>query len=119
MITRRDLGKVALAAFPVSRLLAKPNSKFGGVQVGINAPYSFRGMPGKAEDIVKYMQQLGLSGVELRSQPVEGWMGAPAIPGGGRNQTPEQRAAGEQATAHQTQRRQSAAVLWVKKIRKW
>ena len=81
-LTRREVGKLALAALPVSRLLAaKPNSKFGGVQVGINAPYSFRGMPGKAEDIVKYMQQLGLNGVELRSQPVEGWMGAPAAPG--------------------------------------
>ena len=40
-LSRRDLGKLALAALPASRLLAKTNSKFGGVQIGINAPYSF------------------------------------------------------------------------------
>src|SRR5262249_13656296 len=96
-VTRRDLGRLALAALPVAKLLAKPTSKFGGVQVGINAPYSFRGLPGKAEDILKYMLQLGLNGIELRSQPVEGWLGAPvAPPPPGRNQppqTPEQEAA--------------------------
>ena len=74
--TRRDLGKIALAALPV-RLLAKPDSKFGGVQIGINAPYSFHGMPGDAEAILKYMTELGLSAVELRSQPVEAFFGAP------------------------------------------
>ena len=30
--TRRELAKPALAALPASRLLAKPNSKFGGVR---------------------------------------------------------------------------------------
>jgi hypothetical protein len=119
MMTRRDMGKLALAAVPVSRLLAKPNSKFGGVHVGINAPYSFRGLSGKAEDLVKYMQQLGLSGVELRSQPVEGWMGAPAIPGGGRNQTPEQQAARKQATADLQKWRLAASMGKAKEFRKW
>ncbi len=97
-ITRRDIGKLALAAFPAASLLAKPNSKFGGVQIGINAPYSFRGLPGTADDILKYMTDLNLSAVELRTQPVEAFLGAPAIPGAvnGRIQgkgTPEQQAA--------------------------
>jgi hypothetical protein len=48
-MTRRDLGKLALAALPATQLFAKPDSKFGGVQVGINAPYSFRGLPGTAD----------------------------------------------------------------------
>ena len=74
--TRRDLGKLALAALPVS-LAGKPNSKFGGVQVGINAPYSFHGLPGGAEDVQKYVVDLGLSAVELRSQPVEEFLGCP------------------------------------------
>ena len=40
--TRREIGKLALAALPAARAwAAKPNSVFGGVQVGINAPYSF------------------------------------------------------------------------------
>ena len=97
-ITRRDIGKLALAAFPAASLLAKPNSKFGGVQIGINAPYSFRGLPGTADDVLKYMTDLNLSAVELRTQPVEAFLGAPPIPGAanGRIQgkgTPEQQAA--------------------------
>jgi hypothetical protein len=120
MMTRRDLGKLAAAALPVSRLLAaKPNSKFGGVQVGINAPYSFRGMSGKAEDIVKYMQQLGLNGVELRSQPVEGWMGAPVVANAGRGATPEQQAARKQAMADLSKWRLSASTTKMKEFRKW
>jgi sugar phosphate isomerase/epimerase len=78
-LTRRDLGKLALAALPVARALAKPNSKFGGVQIGINVPYSFHtqnSISGQEclDDVVK----LNLSAVELRAQPIEGFMGAPA-----------------------------------------
>src|SRR6516165_1209939 len=74
--TRRDLGKLALAALPLP-LLAKPDSKWGGVQVGINAPYSFHGMPDSADDVQKYAVTLGLSALELRSQPVEESLGCP------------------------------------------
>lgn len=81
--TRRDLAKAALAALPATRLFAKPSSKFGGVQIGINAPYSFHGMPGGADDILKYMLELGLNSVELRSQPVEAFLGAPPAPPAG------------------------------------
>ena len=68
--TRRDLGRLALAALPAS-LLAKPDSKWGGVQIGINVPYSYRGLPGSAEDVLVMTTGLGLIAVELRSQPVE------------------------------------------------
>jgi sugar phosphate isomerase/epimerase len=77
--TRRDLGRLALAALPAS-LLAKPDSKWGGVQIGINVPYSYRGLPGSAEDVLVMTTGLGLSAVELRSQPVEGFFGAPKPP---------------------------------------
>ncbi len=90
--TRRDLAKFALAALPASRLLAKPNSEFGGVQIGINAPYSFHGMPADAESVLKDLLDLNLSAVELRSQPVEQFFGAPVMPRG-RKLTPEQQAA--------------------------
>lgn len=97
LLSRRDLGKLALAALPAGTLLAKPDSKFGGVQIGINAPYSFHNMPGSADDIIKYMTQLNLSATELRTQPVEAFLGAPVIPAAaGRNKpplTPEQDAA--------------------------
>ena len=121
-VTRREAGKLALAALPISRLLAKPLSKFGGVQVGINAPYSFRGMPGKAEDILKYMLQLGLNGIELRSQPVEGWMGAPAVPmvgGRGRQLTPEQAAQRKKAVDDLQKWRLSASTSRMKEFRKY
>jgi sugar phosphate isomerase/epimerase len=76
--TRRDLAKLALAAIPTAKLLAKPNSKFGGVQIGLNVPYSLHGLPGTADDILRDMIQLNLSAAELRLQPIEGFLGGPA-----------------------------------------
>src|SRR5262245_62847558 len=85
--TRRDFGKLALTALPAARLLAtpqaRPNSKFGGVQIGIIAPYSFRGLPSSADDLLKYIVQLGINSVELQSEPAEAYAGAPATGRGG------------------------------------
>src|SRR3954454_24496540 len=96
-ISRRDLGKLALASLPAAKLLDKANSKWGGVQIGINAPYSFHNMPPGADDILTYLDQLGLNAVELRSQPVEAYLKAPVVPpaaGRGRPPlTPEQESA--------------------------
>ncbi|MDE3195835.1 MAG: sugar phosphate isomerase/epimerase [Acidobacteriota bacterium] len=104
--TRRDLGRIALAALPVAALGAdsKPHSVFGGVQIGIIAPYSFRGMPADAESTLKNLLQIGLSSVELQSSMVESFAGAP-LPAGGRGRgrggrgqmTPEQQAAQAEA----------------------
>jgi len=77
-LTRRDLGKLALAALPASGLPAKTNSKFGGVQIGINAPYSFHGAYNSGDQCLDAMVKLNLSSVELRAQPIEQFMGAPA-----------------------------------------
>ena len=77
-LTRRDLGKMALAALPASRLPAKTNSRFGGVQIGINAPYSFHGAYNSGDECLDAMVKLNLSSVELRAQPIEQFMGAPA-----------------------------------------
>lgn len=108
--TRRTFGKVALAALPLP-LIAKPDSKFGGVQVGINAPYSFRGMPAEADAVLKYLTELGISAVELRSQPIESALGAPmaASPFAGR------RPRGAQPTPEQ----QEAARAAAEAIEKW
>ena len=88
--TRRDFTKLALAALPgaaffssTSRLRAaetpaKPNSKFAGVQIGLNVPYSLASPKMSGDDILKNCLQLGLSGVELRTQPVEAFLGVPA-----------------------------------------
>src|SRR5580704_12577137 len=93
LYTRRDIGKMAAAALPLTASLvaAKPNSKFGGVQVG-TISYSFREMPdgNNAEAILSHMVELGLSGVELMSGPAESWAGAPAPAGRGAAGSPEE-----------------------------
>lgn len=82
--TRRDFGILAAGAAgalaaPGVLAAAKPDSVFGGVQVGINAPYSFHGMPAGADDVLGYLLQTGISAAELRSQPIEAALGAPAL----------------------------------------
>jgi sugar phosphate isomerase/epimerase len=56
---------------------ALPNSKFAGVQVGLNVPYSFASSSMSGDDILKHCLELGLSAVELRTQPVEAFLGVP------------------------------------------
>jgi sugar phosphate isomerase/epimerase len=73
LYSRRDLGKLALAA-----AVARGDSLWGGVQIGLNVPYSYHGLPGDAEHVLTYTTGLGISALELRSQPVEGYFGAPA-----------------------------------------
>jgi len=57
---------------------ATPDSKWAGVQVALNVPYNFgtRTMP--VDEVIAKTAQLGVSAVELRSQPIELLMGAPA-----------------------------------------
>ncbi len=57
----------------------KPNSKVNGVQIGMNVPYSFASPIMSGDDILKNCLQLGLSAVELRTQPVEAFLGLPMI----------------------------------------
>lgn len=88
ILSRRELlGAAATAtalSFTPGRLLAsvccgactKPNSLFSGVQIG-TITYSFRSMPGSAEDILKYLVQCGISSTELMGGPAEQFAGAP------------------------------------------
>jgi sugar phosphate isomerase/epimerase len=95
-LTRRDLGKLALAAIPAARLLAKPDSDWGGVQVGLNVPYSYGNNNMTADETIAKTVELGISAVECRTQPIEQFMRSPAagktIPSGGKTLTPEQTA---------------------------
>ena len=78
MISRRDLGKLALAALPGARLLAaKPDSKVAGVQIGLNVPYNFGSRMMDGDEVLRRCVDLGVSAVELRSQPVEAFAGTP------------------------------------------
>jgi sugar phosphate isomerase/epimerase len=64
---------------PAVQTSAKPNSKFGGVQIG-TITYSWRSMPGGVENIIKYCQETGISSIELMSNDVEDYLGAPKNP---------------------------------------
>jgi sugar phosphate isomerase/epimerase len=55
----------------------KPNSKFAGVQIGMNVPYSFGKPELSGEEILKNCVQIGISALELRTQSIEIFMGAP------------------------------------------
>ena len=90
--TRREFGKIALATatLPLAEwklmAAAKPNSVFGGVQIG-TITYSFRSLPSSAEETLKYCVDCGISGIELMSNVAEGYAGAPnqgrgGFPGG-------------------------------------
>ena len=83
LYTRRDLGKIALAAGTAAKLMeAKPNSIFGGVQIGA-ITYSFRALPGSAEDTLRYCLDCGISAIELMSNAAESYAGIPGQAGRG------------------------------------
>jgi len=116
LYTRRELGKLALTALPVSGILGtralagpvvqggRPNSTFAGVRVGLNVPYNFGGRTMPGGETLERCLTLGASHVELRSQPVEMAMGSPAFtPAGastlGRGATPAEQQAAAAAVA--------------------
>ena len=102
-LTRRELGKLMLTV-PAAGLFsndtfaailaAKPDSKWAGVQIGLNVPYNYgvRTMP--VEDVIAKTAQLGVNAVELRSQPVELALGVPmTVLEPGREKPAQQKAA--------------------------
>ena len=69
MFSRRDFGKIALAAFPVARAMAaKIDSRFHGVRIGAQT-YSFRDMG--VDDAINAMKQIGIGECELFMGHVE------------------------------------------------
>ena len=73
----------------------KPNSKINGVQIGV-ITYSWRSMPGTAQDILNYCLQAGISSIELMGDVAEQFAGIPPMPprpGRGVQITEEERAA--------------------------
>jgi len=70
MYTRRDFGRIALAAIPASRLLAQKqiDSTIAGVMIGAQS-YSFREKP--LDGVIQAMREIGLGECELFSPHVE------------------------------------------------
>src|SRR5690606_10002940 len=89
-MTRREFGRLTAAAVPAAALVGldgrafaqaeRPMSKWAGVQVGLNVPYSFgTGNNISGEDLLARIVEVGISGVELRAQPVEHFLGSPSV----------------------------------------
>jgi len=72
-------GTLAFPALSLFRNEEKPDSRFGGVQVGA-ITYSWRSMPCGAEDILKYCLQTGISSIELMGDVAEIYAGIPMSP---------------------------------------
>jgi sugar phosphate isomerase/epimerase len=98
--TRREFSKMALvalpaaagmislipslrgAAAPAATATRKPNSNVRGVHIGMNAPYNYGNLANTGEEILALTVALDVSALELRSGPVEAFMGAPGAAGG-------------------------------------
>ncbi len=100
VISRRQfLGTAATAAMagavlsPAQALASGGVIDIKGVRIGI-ITYSYRQLPGSAEEILSYLKKAGLDTVELMGGPAEEFAGAPAGPswsGVGTRMTEQQR----------------------------
>jgi len=84
MYSRRDFAKIAAGSIPLARGLWAVNSTIHGVRVALqSASFSFSGIG--IEGIVKTMVDLGIAEIDVMSEHVENFLGAPvALPGAGR-----------------------------------
>src|SRR3954464_9425254 len=98
LYTRRDLGKLALAAVPAATVVArraelfafqaKPNSLLGGVPFGVFAPYRFGPEASDLEGTLKALVKFGVSYTEISNAVVERYLGAPQAAAAGRGAAP-------------------------------
>src|SRR4030095_11458126 len=86
LYNRREAAKLGLSALGLLNAIgfsrsafsqSKPNSKWAGVQVGLNVPYNFGGRTMNAGEIIERSARLGVNALELRSQPVKEFLGSP------------------------------------------
>ena len=57
----------------------KPNSKFGGVQMGV-ITYSFRSMPHDIDQLLQFCRDTNVSAIEMMGDPAEEFAGKPKMP---------------------------------------
>ena len=76
--SRREFTRLALLSLPAVRLFSNIRPRVLGMQIGLNVPYSFGNNSMSGDEVLKNCLALGVTALELRSQPVEAFMGAPA-----------------------------------------
>lgn len=119
-MTRRDfLGYSAVAAAwtmthrsVFGQVARRPDSKFNGVQIGA-ITYSYRSMPGTADDLLDYVVRSGVSSIELMGEPAEQFAGRPAF-----ERIPRPRR-GEQITEAQRNQFEAAQAAQAEELRQW
>ncbi len=119
------ISPAAIGAPAILRNFGKPNSRFGGVQVGAIS-YSFRSLPCNAEQLLRYCLDCNISAIELMGNTAEAFAGAPHTsteprPAGGGprpQQTPEQKAEQEQKAGEVAAWRASASMDKFTQLRK-
>ncbi len=72
-------GNFIMGSSFVHQQSGKPDSNFGGVQVGA-ITYSWRSMPSSVEDILHYCLQSGISTIEMMGDVIEKYAGLPQGP---------------------------------------
>ncbi len=84
MYSRRDFAKIAAGTIPLARSLWGVNSTIHGVRMAVqSASFTFSGIG--IEGIIKTMVDLGLAEIDVMSEHVENFLGAPVpLPGAGR-----------------------------------
>jgi sugar phosphate isomerase/epimerase len=63
----------------LSKSFTKPDSKFGGVQIGA-ITYSFRSMPHDIDQLLKFCVNSNVSAIEMMGDPAETFAGKPVSP---------------------------------------
>ena len=93
LYTRRDVGRIALAALPATQAFGakKINSKIRGIQIGA-ITYSFGGMT--MDECIHAFVDIGLGEMELMSATAETAAGLPSPTGGGAGRGAGARGAG-------------------------
>ena len=77
MKTKKVISIIAVAVCMQFAVAQKPNSKFGGVQIGV-ITYSYRSMPDQTiEGMLNYTVQSGINSIELMGGAVEQYAGIP------------------------------------------
>jgi sugar phosphate isomerase/epimerase len=132
-LTRRDIGRIALATVAVpslfpARAVAQTlgNARINGVLVG-SQTYSFRALQADPKSIIDAFKTIGLHEAELMSNHAEGLAGMPALPNfgpgvGGRGNplSPEQQAQMKAAQEAQAGwRKTTTAATWAGVRKMW
>lgn len=121
MYSRRDVGRIALAALPMTKMLAQ---KVGGVQLGV-CTYSFRTLPhapgaDAVDAVIQAMKDCGAHDCELFSPQIEPAdpmsAGAPPRPAAGGSAPPSP---AERAAAMRARRNSPEAKKAREDLRQW